>query len=104
MKRLTLSLLLGVFCLALLAVPTRAGLYDTTKPPPTPYTNSETSWGDTSQVRKIQCPNDNGTTDTRKLRNQDEQHFRTIGFWHNFANSLRDFFSGHKDNQGAHKP
>jgi hypothetical protein len=59
MKRLTLSLLLGVFCLALLAVPTRAGLYDPTKPPPRPYTNSDSSWGDPTQARKAVVRPDN---------------------------------------------
>jgi hypothetical protein len=39
MKRLILSLLLGVLCLVLLAIPANAGLYDPHNPPPTPYIN-----------------------------------------------------------------
>jgi hypothetical protein len=39
MKRLTLSLLLAVFCLALLAIPANAGRYDPRLPSPAPSIN-----------------------------------------------------------------
>jgi hypothetical protein len=51
MRRLLLPTLLGVFCLALLALPANAGWYDPHNPPPTPYidingdlNNNETGW------------------------------------------------------------
>lgn len=55
MKRLLLPTLLGVFCLALLALPAAAGQYDPRNPPPTPYINiddtenSEIGWDGTAQ-------------------------------------------------------
>jgi hypothetical protein len=57
MKRLMLSFLLGVVCLALLSAPAGASLHDPTKPSPTPYTNisddniyyGDGGWGDLMQ-------------------------------------------------------
>jgi len=68
MKRLTLSLLLGVFCLALLAVPTHAGQYDPSLPPPLPYINipdgphssGDTGWED--PVKSLILDPPDGTT------------------------------------------
>lgn len=59
MKRLILSVLLGAFCLAMLATLTHAGQYDPRNPPPTPYMNAsddtgtsdgEVGWDNPSQV------------------------------------------------------
>lgn len=101
MKRLILSVLLGAFCLAMVATLSHAGQYDPRNPPPVPVIFNESSWGDPTQAHKLQCPDENTGTNDRMLPMRDNLCPRSIGFWQKFADRLRSVLKQRHYNQGA---